>query len=161
MHSISPFLEADITFTWFKTDTKLQFSTDILILFRLSLFGGSQRIEEGSGVGWGGGGCKDPLFKICCNYIVFVLEIWNLKRKYLSTLIPLRYPVHNCSHLADLLPPEYDTEFFSKNHTPSIHLQLPSPYTNTKKVSHKVKYLLATLIQDEDWERINIYVNMS
>ena len=40
-------------------------------------------------------------------------------------------PVHTCPHLADPLPTcpcgrkrEYDTEFFSKNLTPNIHLPL-------------------------------------
>ena len=74
-------------------------------------------------------------------------------------------PLHTCSHLADPLPPvlaltkfENETEFFSKNLTLS---PAPSPYKNTKKVSHKVKYLLATLIQDEERERINIYLKIS
>ena len=74
-------------------------------------------------------------------------------------------PLHTCSHLADPLPPvlaltkfENETEFFSKSLTLSPP---PSPYKNTKKVSHKVKYLLATLIQDEKRERINIYLKIS
>ena len=74
-------------------------------------------------------------------------------------------PLHTCSHLADPLPPvlaltkfENETEFFSKSLTLSPP---PSPYKNTKKVSHKVKYLLGTLIQDEKRERINIYLKIS
>ena len=51
---------------------------------------------------------------------------------------------------------EYNTEFFSKNPTPNIHFRHPSPYRNTKNVSHKAKYLLTTLIQDE-----NIYLKIS
>ena len=42
------------------------------------------------------------------------------------------------------LPIEYDTEFFSKNPTTNIHLHHHSSYGNTKKVSHKVKFLLLT-----------------
>ena len=54
-----------------------------------------------------------------------------------------------------------DTGFFSKSPTPNIHLHQPSHYTNTKKVSHKVKYLLARLIEHEHRERINIYLKIS
>ena len=56
---------------------------------------------------------------------------------------------------------KYDTEFLSKNPTPNIHLHHPSRYTNTKKVSNKVKYLLMKLIQNENRESINIYLNIS
>ena len=56
--------------------------------------------------------------------------------------------VQICRHLPDPPPPvrvdtnfDYDTEFFSKNSTPDIHVHHSSPYKNTKKVSHKVKYL--------------------
>ena len=51
-------------------------------------------------------------------------------------------------------------EYFNKKLTPNIHLHEPSPYASTKKVSHKVKYLLTTLMQDENRERINIYLKI-
>ena len=61
-------------------------------------------------------------------------------------------PVHTCRHLAYPLPIvledtnfEYNMEFFNKNPALNIHLPNPSPYTNTRKVSHKIKYLLTTL----------------
>ena len=79
-------------------------------------------------------------------------------------------PLPSCPHLSTFvwpLPPvrvdtnfEY-TEFFIKNVTPNIHLHHLSPYTNTKKVSCKVRYLLTTLIQDENREIKNIYLKIS
>ena len=42
---------------------------------------------------------------------------------------------------------EYDTEFFSKIPHPNIYFYHPSYYTNTKNVSHEVKYLLKTLMK--------------
>ena len=53
---------------------------------------------------------------------------------------------------------EYDTEFFQKNLTPNIHFPHHLPYTDTEKKSHKDKYLLTALIQDENRKRINIYL---
>ena len=51
-------------------------------------------------------------------------------------------------------PVHPDTNFeYDKNFPAKIK---PLPCTNTKKVSHKVKYLLTTLMQDENRERINI-----
>ena len=87
----------------------------------------------------------------------------------MSTHFDLPPPVHTCPHLADSPSPvvradtkfEYDAEFFSKNPTSNIYLHYPSHYTNTKKVSRKVKYLLTTLIQDENSERINIDLRIS
>ena len=86
--------------------------------------------------------------------------------QFLSALPPPSLPVHTCPHLADPLQPpvradtnfEHDMEFFNKSQTPYIHLHHPFTYTNTKKVSHKVKYLLTTLMQNENRERINIYL---
>ena len=52
---------------------------------------------------------------------------------------------------------------FKKSNSKYPYLS-PLPHahsTNTKKVSHKVKYLLTTLIQDENRERINIYLKIS
>ena len=77
-------------------------------------------------------------------------------------------PLPSCPYLGDLPPPlsvrtqtlEYDAEFL-KNPTPNIHICHPSHSTNTMKVSHKVKYLLTTLIQNENRERINIYLKIS
>ena len=41
---------------------------------------------------------------------------------------------------------EYDSQFFIKYPNPNIHLHHLFPYTSTKKVIQKVKYLLTTLI---------------
>ena len=67
---------------------------------------------------------------------------------------------HTCPHLAVLVPPVYadinfgyDAEFFRKNPTPNIHFHHLFPYTNTNNVIHKVKYLLTSLIQEENRER--------
>ena len=65
--------------------------------------------------------------------------------------LTLLLPVHADTNV------EYDTEIFSKNPTLNIHLH---HYTNTKKVIHKVKYLLTTLIQDENRERTNVYLKI-
>ena len=76
-------------------------------------------------------------------------------------------PVDTCPHFADPLHVgtdanfEYNPEFVSKIMTLNMHLHHPSPYTNTKKVSHKNKYFLTTLIQDENREIINIYLKIS
>ena len=37
----------------------------------------------------------------------------------------------------------------------------PHPYSNTKKVSQKVKYLLTTFMQDENREKINNFLKIS
>ena len=61
-------------------------------------------------------------------------------------------PFHSCPHLAhsSVL---VDTNFeYLKIFIPST----PPPYTSTKRVSRKVKYLLAALIQDKNRERINM-----
>lgn len=54
---------------------------------------------------------------------------------------------------------DYDIGFFSKNLTANTHLHHPS-YTNTKKVSPYAKFLLTTLIQDANRERISIYLKI-
>ena len=50
---------------------------------------------------------------------------------------------------------------FQQKADSKIHIHHPYPHANTKKVSHKVKYLLTILIQNENRERINIYLNIS
>ena len=62
-----------------------------------------------------------------------------------------------------LLPLSLWTQTLSmlQDFSPKIQLQIfipstPPPYTSTKRVSRKVKYLLAALIQDKNRERINM-----
>ena len=70
---------------------------------------------------------------------------------HLQWLLTPLYPVDTYPRLTDPVPIsggtnfEYDTEFYSKNPTPNIHLYHPCLYRNTKKVSHMDKYLLTTL----------------
>ena len=107
--------------------------------------------------------------------LIYPVNITNLYLQKLNWILNSRFEHKSlplCLRLSKFgwlpLPPvladtnfEYDSGFFSTNPTPNIHLHHPFPYKITRKISHKVKYLLTTLTQDENRERINIYLKIS
>ena len=79
---------------------------------------------------------------------------------------PLSPLVHTCPHLADPIPSLCPCRhkiwiWYGNNPNSNNQLHHNSPYTNTNKVSRKVKYLLTTLTQKENREIINIYLKIS
>ena len=72
----------------------------------------------------------------------------------------LTSPIHIC---LNPLPLSVRTQTLNMiwNFSAEIRLQISIatiPYINTKKISHKVKYFITTLIQDENSGRISIYL---